>query len=51
MDDGMRFHEGMGMAHSFPSYYWRVVFVPPFAAVGLFILWWPWPSPSPCEET
>ncbi len=64
MDDGTRFHEGMGsvfsylfnrdaeegqvaslgmqVAHSFPSYYWQVVFVPPFAAVGLFMLWFIW---------
>ncbi|MCP3903163.1 MAG: hypothetical protein GY715_05950 [Planctomycetes bacterium] len=55
IDDSVTFHERMGTTYkiikdrteegpaNFPSYYWQIVFLPFFGAVGLFMLcflWW-----------
>ena len=37
--DGEDADSGMGVAGFFPSYAWQLVFLPIFAAFGLFILW------------
>ncbi len=49
VDDGAQLHErfsstfdALSEGTRFPSYTWHVLFLPPFAALGLYLLWFLW---------